>query len=123
MRTPRNDQLSKTGRAGKRGEHGPERRCVVTGEVAPADRLVRLALGPDGTIAPDVLGKAPGRGADRFACCSTPAMPARTGAANWRRHGASAPTTKARAGRVWSCRWTGTPYLWHWGATMRCIWR
>ena len=63
MRTPRNDQLSKTGRAGKRGEHGPERRCVVTGEVAPADRLVRLALGPDGTIAPDVLGKAPGRGA------------------------------------------------------------
>ena len=63
MRTPRNDRLSETGRAGKRGEHGPERRCVVTGEVAPAGQLVRLALGPDGTIAPDVLGKAPGRGA------------------------------------------------------------
>ncbi|MBN8845816.1 MAG: DUF448 domain-containing protein [Sphingomonadales bacterium] len=63
MRTPRNDQLSETGRAGKRGEHVPERRCVVTGEVAPAERLVRLALGPDGVIAPDVLGKAPGRGA------------------------------------------------------------
>jgi len=36
---------------------------VVTGDVAPAGRLVRLALGPDGMIAPDVLGKAPGRGA------------------------------------------------------------
>lgn len=63
MRTPRNDRLSETGRAGKRGDHAPERRCVVTGEVAPAGRLVRLALGPDGTIAPDVLGKASGRGA------------------------------------------------------------
>nr|WP_238929729.1 MULTISPECIES: DUF448 domain-containing protein [Sphingopyxis] len=36
---------------------------MVTGDVAPAGRLVRLALGPDGMIAPDVLGKAPGRGA------------------------------------------------------------
>ena len=63
MRTPRNDQLSQTDRAGKRGQHAPERRCVVTGDVAPAERFVRLALGPDGTIAPDVLGKAPGRGA------------------------------------------------------------
>ncbi|PKP98021.1 MAG: DUF448 domain-containing protein [Alphaproteobacteria bacterium HGW-Alphaproteobacteria-13] len=63
MRTPRNDRIGETGRAGKRGQHAPERRCVVTGEVAPADRLVRLALGPDGMIAPDVLGKAPGRGA------------------------------------------------------------
>ena len=63
MRTPRNDQLTETDRAKGRGQHVPERRCVVTGEVAPAERLVRLALGPDGTIAPDVLGKAPGRGA------------------------------------------------------------
>ncbi|HMO75209.1 MAG TPA: DUF448 domain-containing protein [Sphingopyxis sp.] len=63
MRTPRNDQLGETGRAGKRGDHVPERRCVVTGEVAPAEGLVRLALGPDGTIAPDVMAKAPGRGA------------------------------------------------------------
>ena len=63
MRTPRNDRLSETGRAGKRGSHVPERRCVVTGEVSSAERLVRLALGPDGSIAPDVHGKAPGRGA------------------------------------------------------------
>jgi predicted RNA-binding protein YlxR (DUF448 family) len=63
MRTPRNDQLTETDRAKGRGQHVPERRCVVTGEVSPAEQLVRLALGPDGTIAPDVHGKAPGRGA------------------------------------------------------------
>lgn len=63
MRTPRNDKLSETDRAKGRGQHVPERRCVVTGEVSPAEQLVRLALGPDGTIAPDVHGRAPGRGA------------------------------------------------------------
>ena len=63
MRTPHNDQLSEPDRAGRRGQHVPERRCVITGEVSPAERLVRLALGPDGGIAPDVHGKAPGRGA------------------------------------------------------------
>lgn len=63
MRTPRNDQLTETDRAKGRGQHVPERRCVITGEVSPAERLVRLALGPDGSIAPDVHGKAPGRGA------------------------------------------------------------
>lgn len=63
MRTPHNDQLSEPDRAGRRGRHVPDRRCVITGEVSPAERLVRLALGPDGTIAPDVHGKAPGRGA------------------------------------------------------------
>lgn len=63
MRTPHNDQLSEPDRAGRRGQHVPERRCILTGEVASAERLVRLALGPDGQIAPDVLVKAPGRGA------------------------------------------------------------
>ena len=63
MRTPRNDQLSETDRAKGRGHHVPERRCVITGEVSPAEHLVRLALGPDGQIAPDVHAKAPGRGA------------------------------------------------------------
>ncbi|NIJ37998.1 hypothetical protein FHR22_002701 [Sphingopyxis panaciterrae] len=63
MRTPHNDQLSEPDRAGRRGQHVPERRCVITGEVSPAQRLVRLALAPDGSIAPDVHGKAPGRGA------------------------------------------------------------
>lgn len=63
MRTPHNDPLIPTDRAKGRGKQTPERRCVVTGEVISAERLVRLALGPDGVIMPDVLAKAPGRGA------------------------------------------------------------
>ncbi len=35
----------------------------MSGERAEQRLLIRLALGPDGSIAPDVLGKAPGRGA------------------------------------------------------------
>jgi uncharacterized protein len=42
---------------------GAERRCVLTGERAPRDLLIRLALGPDNSIAPDLLARAPGRGA------------------------------------------------------------
>jgi uncharacterized protein len=41
----------------------PERRCVVTGDRAPKAGLIRLALGPDGNVAPDVRARAPGRGA------------------------------------------------------------
>lgn len=41
----------------------PHRKCILTGESLPQDALVRLALGPDGQIAPDVRAKAPGRGA------------------------------------------------------------
>ena len=44
-------------------KHIPERRCILSGERAPKAGLVRLALGPDGTVAPDVRGKAGGRGA------------------------------------------------------------
>ncbi len=42
---------------------GPERRCVLTGTHGARDCLIRLALGPDGRIAPDVMARAPGRGA------------------------------------------------------------
>jgi uncharacterized protein len=35
----------------------------LSGERAEQRLLIRLALGPDGQVAPDVLGKAPGRGA------------------------------------------------------------
>jgi uncharacterized protein len=41
----------------------PERRCVISGERGPKSGLVRLALGPDGQVAPDVRARAPGRGA------------------------------------------------------------
>lgn len=52
MRNPRNE----TGDT-------PERRCIISGERGSRDSLIRLALGPDGMIAPDVRAKAPGRGA------------------------------------------------------------
>jgi uncharacterized protein len=40
-----------------------ERRCVLSAETTSPDHLVRLALGPEGQVAPDVRAKAPGRGA------------------------------------------------------------
>ena len=42
---------------------GPERTCILTRVTAPKDRLIRLAIGPDGQVAPDVRARAPGRGA------------------------------------------------------------
>lgn len=40
-----------------------ERRCIITGEHGSRAGLIRLALGPDGSVAPDVRARAPGRGA------------------------------------------------------------
>jgi len=61
---------------GRRGvskdrDDGPDRKCIVTGEVQPKFGLIRFVAGPDGQVVPDVLGKLPGRGvyvaADRAA--------------------------------------------------------
>jgi uncharacterized protein len=41
---------------------GPERRCIVTGEVQPKHGLIRFVVGPDGQIVPDLADKLPGRG-------------------------------------------------------------
>ncbi|HWU92586.1 MAG TPA: DUF448 domain-containing protein, partial [Sphingomicrobium sp.] len=41
----------------------PERTCVLTRRKGTKDELIRLALGPDGSVAPDVRARAPGRGA------------------------------------------------------------
>jgi len=41
----------------------PYRKCIISGNSLPQKHLVRLALGPDGSVAPDVRAKAPGRGA------------------------------------------------------------
>jgi len=46
----------------KRERDGPERRCIATGESAPARGLIRFVLGPDGDVVPDIAGRLPGRG-------------------------------------------------------------
>jgi uncharacterized protein len=50
---------------------GPERKCIATGEVCPAQGMIRFVAGPDGQVVPDIRGKLPGRGvwvtADRAA--------------------------------------------------------
>lgn len=80
MRTPRNERVSDTsakpatgrdrasGRGVARGvkgqkEDGAERRCILSGEHDTREHLIRLAISPDGDVLPDVLARAPGRGA------------------------------------------------------------
>ena len=52
MRTPRNDTALT-----------PERTCILSREPGSREGLIRLALGPDGQVLPDIRAKAPGRGA------------------------------------------------------------
>ena len=54
MRNPRNDTLE---------AHIPERTCILSRRTAPREELIRLALSPEGEVAPDVRARAPGRGA------------------------------------------------------------
>ncbi|WP_408590108.1 DUF448 domain-containing protein [Novosphingobium sp.] len=58
MRIPHNERVSSDITA-----DGPERKCILSGEHASRDSLVRLAISPDGLVLPDVLARAPGRGA------------------------------------------------------------
>jgi len=48
---------------GNSSSHRPERKCILSGDHAARDALIRLALGPDGAVAPDVRARADGRGA------------------------------------------------------------
>jgi predicted RNA-binding protein YlxR (DUF448 family) len=50
------------GGADKDRSDGPERKCIVTGDVQPKYGLVRFVIGPDDRVVPDVLAKLPGRG-------------------------------------------------------------
>jgi predicted RNA-binding protein YlxR (DUF448 family) len=54
LRARSNDQLE---------AHVPERTCILSRRTAPREELIRLALSPDGQVAPDVRARAPGRGA------------------------------------------------------------
>jgi len=44
-------------------KHVPERKCILTGEHDARGKLIRLAIGPDGTVMPDLRARAGGRGA------------------------------------------------------------
>ena len=61
MRKPRND--TGDGLTLETEPHVPERTCVLTRRKGSRADLIRLALGPDGGVAPDVRARAPGRGA------------------------------------------------------------
>jgi predicted RNA-binding protein YlxR (DUF448 family) len=69
MRNPRNDDGSvETGSKAEAAPvplpgNTPERTCILTRRKATKEELIRLALGPDGSVAPDVRARAPGRGA------------------------------------------------------------
>ena len=81
MRKPRNDTLGTARSPAKAGaqerdsaaSHHPgprpspgnssERTCILSRRTGSRDDLIRLALGPDGQVAPDVRARADGRGA------------------------------------------------------------
>ena len=58
MRTPHNESLT-----ADRNCKEPERKCILSGDIAARESLVRLAISPDGEVLPDAHAKAPGRGA------------------------------------------------------------
>ncbi len=58
MRTPRNESVG-SGNTAERSE----RKCILSGDHAARETLVRLAISPDGEVLPDALARAPGRGA------------------------------------------------------------
>jgi predicted RNA-binding protein YlxR (DUF448 family) len=59
LRTKPNDNLA----LAETEPHVPDRTCVLTRRKGTRDDLIRLALGPDGSVAADVRARAPGRGA------------------------------------------------------------
>ena len=63
MRKPQNDTLGAPTRPDVRDTTSSERTCVLSRRTASRDDLIRLALGPDGQVAPDVRARADGRGA------------------------------------------------------------
>jgi hypothetical protein len=56
LRTPSNDTP-------RRVDKTPQRTCVLTRRKGGRDQFIRLAVSPDGVVAPDVRARAPGRGA------------------------------------------------------------
>jgi hypothetical protein len=49
-------------------ETGPLRRCIITRERLPKERMIRFVVGPDRQIVPDLTARLPGRGIWLSAC-------------------------------------------------------
>lgn len=60
--TRRTTTAAETGPGPSAGPKRRERRCVATGETRDEAQLVRIAIGPDGELVPDVTARLPGRG-------------------------------------------------------------
>lgn len=65
MRTPNNERarLDIADAAAEPDTSGPVRSCILTRTRGERGGLIRLVLGPDGQVLPDLRAKAPGRGA------------------------------------------------------------
>jgi hypothetical protein len=61
MRNPHNDSGGTV--TLEKEPHVPERTCILTRRKGTKEEFIRLALGPDGVVAPDPRARAPGRGA------------------------------------------------------------
>ncbi len=60
---PRRRDVAGQGRRRASDVASQERRCILSGEHDARGALVRLALSPDGQLLPDIMARAPGRGA------------------------------------------------------------
>jgi predicted RNA-binding protein YlxR (DUF448 family) len=47
---------------GRADGEGPERTCIASRRVLPVERLIRFVAAPDGSVAPDLKRRLPGRG-------------------------------------------------------------
>jgi uncharacterized protein len=56
------DSPATPGRQAASGTDGAQRRCIATGEIRDRSRLLRLVVGPNGELVPDVAARLPGRG-------------------------------------------------------------
>ena len=80
-------------------ETGPLRRCIVTRERLPKERMIRFVIGPDRQVVPDLAARLPGRGIWLSASrgCDTVASAGDEGRQKERQTGGSADRHLARA--------------------------
>jgi hypothetical protein len=63
LRSPHHEEPGSDNLTAAAAPHVPERRCVLTGAHGPRQELIRLVVGPDGAVWPDLAARLPGRGA------------------------------------------------------------